>query len=141
MLTRRLYKDFQAFDDSAVAASNQSATAIRASYIPLDLKADKIERQVTRFIRGILELAGIDDDPTYQRNQLINKMEETQTLIMQASYFDEEYIRKKLLTINGDIDMIEEITDRIDAEDIDRLGQINEEPEEEQTEVIENVGG
>lgn len=135
MLTRRLYKDFQAFDDSAVAASNQSATAIRASYIPLDLKADKIERQVTRFIRGILELAGIDDDPTYQRNQLINKMEETQTLIMQASYFDEEYIRKKLLTINGDIDMIEEITDRIDAEDIDRLGQINEEPEEEQTEI------
>lgn len=133
MLQRRLYKDFQAFDDSAVAASNQSATAIRASYIPLDLKADKIERQVTRFIRGILELAGIDDDPTYQRNQLINKMEETQTLIMQAQYFDEEYIRKKLLTINGDIDMIEEITDRIDAEDIDRLGAVNEVPEEEQT--------
>lgn len=133
MLQRRLYKDFQAFDDSAVAASNQSATAIRASYIPLDLKADKIERQVTRFIRGILELAGIDDDPTYQRNPLINKMEETQTLIMQAQYFDEEYIRKKLLTINGDIDMIEEITGRIDAEDIDRLGAVNEVPEEEQT--------
>ena len=139
MLTRRLYKDFQAFDDSAVAASNQSATAIKASYIPLDLKADKIERQVTRFIRGILELAGIDDDPTYQRNQLINRMEETQTLIMQAQYFDEEYIRQKLLTINGDIDMMEDIAKRIDAEDIDRLSIDTEEPEENASEAPEEI--
>ena len=122
-----------------MAASNQSATAIKASYIPLDLKADKIERQVTRFIRGILELAGIDDDPTYQRNQLINRMEETQTLIMQAQYFDEEYIRQKLLTINGDIDMMEDIAKRIDAEDIDRLSIDTEEPEENAPQAPEEI--
>lgn len=121
MLTKRLYDDFQAFNSAAVAAQNQSATAIKASYIPLDLKCDKIERQVTRFILRILALAGIDDEPTYNRNQLINKQEETQGIIMQAQYFDEEYIREKLLAINGDIDMLEEINKRLDAENADRL--------------------
>lgn len=123
MLIRQLYQDFQAFDASAVTASNQSATAIRASYIPLDLKCDKIERQLTRCILGILKLAGIDDKPSYTRSQLINKQEETQTIIMQSQYFDDEYTRKKLLTINGDIDQYDEIVSRIDADDIDRLGE------------------
>lgn len=129
MLNTKLYKDFQAFDAASVTASNQSATAIRASYIPLDLKTDKIERQVTRFIRGILALAGIDDDPTYTRNQLINKLEETQTLVMQAQYLTEDYIRQKILTINGDIDRIDEITKQIEADDYERLD--TSKPEEE----------
>lgn len=131
MLTKRLYADFQAFDASAVTASNQSATAIKASYIPLDLKCDKIERQVTRWILGILKLAGIDDKPTYQRNQLINKTEETQNIVMQAQYLDEEYIREKFLAINGDVDQLEEITKRIDAEGINRMRASEEEPEDE----------
>ena len=130
MLTKRLYADFQAFDASAVTASNQSATAIKASYIPLDLKCDKIERQVTRWILGILKLAGIDDKPTYQRNQLINKTEETQNIIMQASYLDEEYVREKLLAINGDIDQLEEITKRVQADDYKRVDGVDEEEEE-----------
>lgn len=132
MLLRQLYDDFQAFNVAAVSASNQSATAIRASYIPLDLKCDKIERQVTRCILGILKLAGIDDQPSYTRNQLINKSEETQTIIMQAQYFDEEYTRKKLLTINGDIDQLDEITKRIDADGMNRMKSNDETPDEEE---------
>lgn len=126
MLSKRLYADFQAFDVAGVSASNQSATAIRASYIPLDLKCDKIERQVTRFLNAILKLAGIDDKPTYERNQLINKTEETQNLIMQAPYFDEDYLRRKLLAINGDLDMYEEISKRIDAEAMNRMKEAEE---------------
>jgi len=120
MLEKKLYDDFQAFNSSAVTASNQSATAIRASYIPLDLKTDMIERQVTRFISRILALAGIDDKPTYERNQLINKTEETQNIVMQAQYFDNEYVMKKLLAINGDIDQFEEIAKRKAEEEIQR---------------------
>lgn len=131
-LIKRLYEDFQAFDSAAVTASNQTATAIKASYVPLDLKCDKIERQVTRFINGILELAGIDDSPSYQRNQIINKAEESQTIISQAQYFDEEYIRKKLLMINGDIDMYDEIVDRIDAEDVERITGIDDQDDGEE---------
>lgn len=130
MLINRLYDDFQAFNAAAVSASNQSATAIKASYVPLDLKADSIERQVTRFIRGILKLAGIDDDPGYTRNQIINKTEETQRIIMQAQFFDDEYIRKSLLTVNGDIDQYEEISQRMDAEDADRFKAADEQQTE-----------
>lgn len=127
MLRDQLYDDFQAFDAKSISANDMSATAIKAAYVRLDMKTDKLERQVTRCINGILELAGIDDDPTYQRNQLINKSEEIQGITMQAEYFDEEYIREKLLAINGDIDMLEEINKRIDAEGIARINGVDNE--------------
>lgn len=121
MLTKKLYADFQAFDSAAVSAGNQTATAIKASYVPLDLKVDKYERQVTEFINGILEIAGIDDEPTYTRNAIINKMEETQTVLLGAQYYDDEYITQKLLTILGDADAFDEMMKRKDAEAMDRL--------------------
>ena len=39
-----------------------TATAIKASYVPLDLKTGKFESCVTRCIKGILAVAGLDDD-------------------------------------------------------------------------------
>lgn len=119
MLKKKLYEDFQCFDASAVSAGNQTATAIKASYVPLDLKTDKFEAEVTRFIVGILQIAGIDDKPSYTRNQIINKAEETQALLLGAEYYDEEYITKKLLTINGDIDQYEDIAKRKSEGEID----------------------
>lgn len=118
MLEKKLYQDFQAFDASAVTAGNQTATAIKASYVPLDLKTDGFEEQVTEFISGILLLAGIDDKPAYTRNQIVNRQEEVQTVLLAAQYFDEEYITRKLLSILGDADMTEEILKRRAAEDL-----------------------
>ena len=137
-LEARLYKDFQAFNPDSVTAANQSATAIRAAYVPLDLKCDiDLEPQVTEFILAVLKLAGIDDQPSYQRNRLVNETEETQKIILQAQYLDEEYIREKLLTVNGDIDMLDEINARIDAEAMKRtkpVPNIQDEDEEEEAE-------
>lgn len=121
MLTKRLYEDFQAFDASAVTAGNQTATAIKASYVPLDLKTDRLERQLTGFIKRILKLAGIDDKPAYTRNQVVNKQEEMQTLLMAAPYADDEYITKKALTILGDADMVDDVLKRRAAEDLGRF--------------------
>ncbi len=121
MLIRELYEDFQAFDSSAVSAGNQTATAIKASYVPLDLKCDKFERQVTAFINGILELAGIDDEPSYTRNQIVNKQEEVQTVLMGAAYVTAEYITRKVLTILGDADMAEQMLKEMEAEEVDRF--------------------
>lgn len=120
MLLKRLYTDFQAFDASAVSAGNQTATAIKASYVPLDLKTDKFEACVTRCIKGILAVAGLDDEPTYTRNQIINKQEEAQTVLLGAEYYDDDYITKKLLTILGDGDQYEELIKRKAAEELDR---------------------
>lgn len=134
MLKRKLYEDFQCFDAAAVSAGNQTATAIKASYVPLDLKTDKFESEVTRFIVEILRLAGIDDTPSYTRNQIINKAEETQSLLMGAQYYDDEYITKKLLTINGDIDQYEDMMKRKAAEDVDRFTGGNEQDIEQENE-------
>ena len=131
MLKRKLYEDFQAFDASAVSAGNQTATAIKACYVPLDLKTDKFETCVTRFILEILQIAGIEDKPTYTRNQIINKSEEIQSVLMGATYFDDEYITKKLLTILGDADQYDEMMKRKDAEDMERLSAVEESAEEE----------
>ena len=137
MLKKKLYEDFQCFDAAAVSAGNQTATAIKASYVPLDLKTDKFESEVTRFIVEILRLAGIDDTPSYTRNQIINKAEETQSLLMGAQYYDDEYITKKLLTINGDIDQYEDMMKRKAAEDVDRFTGGNE--QENEPEVTANA--
>lgn len=137
MLKRKLYEDFQCFDAAAVSAGNQTATAIKASYVPLDLKTDKFESEVTRFIVEILRLAGIEDQPSYTRNQIINKAEETQSLLMGAQYYDDEYITKKLLTINGDIDQYEDMMKRKAAEDIGRFTGGNE--QENEPEVTANA--
>lgn len=126
MLIDQLYDDFQAFDAKSMTAADMSATAIKAGYSRLDMKTDKIERQVTRFVNGILSLAGIDDNPTYQRNQMINATEETTRILQQAEYFDEEYITKKLLAINGDVDMYDEIMKRKDDENMRRLKELED---------------
>ena len=123
MLEKSLYDDFMAFDPHSVQAGNQTATAINASYTNLDLKTDDFERQVTEFIQGILELAGIDDEPTYTRNKLINKMEEMQTLAMMEPYVDSDYMTTKALTIMGDADMVEEVLNHRAAEDLGRFDE------------------
>lgn len=58
------------------------------------MKTDKFESEVTRFIVEILRLAGIEDQPSYTRNQIINKSEETQNILLGAAYYDDEYITK-----------------------------------------------
>lgn len=58
-------------------------------------------------------------NPSYTRSQIINKLEEIQALLMGAAYYDDEYITKKLLTINGDIDQYEDMMKRKAAEVID----------------------
>lgn len=131
MLTKKLYTDFQAFDASAVSAGNQTATAIKATYVPLDMKTDKFEKFLSPCIRKILSLAGIDDEPSYTRNQIINKQEEIQTVMLCAEFLDEEYTVKKILTILGDTDQYEDLMRRKAAETLDRTAGNQEEGTEE----------
>ena len=134
MLKRKLYEDFQAFDSSAVSAGNQTATAIAASYTPLDLKVDDFEASVTEFILGLLDLAGIDDEPSYTRSRIINKSEETQTILMGADDYDDEYITTKLLTILGDADQYDTLMERKAAEEAERVEEEPDFPPQEGTE-------
>src|SRR5699024_3599921 len=105
----------------AVSAGNQTATAIKASYAPLDLKTDRFERCVTGFILELLKLAGIKDRPSYTRNRLVNTKEETVTILKAEHYYDDEYITKKLRTLNTDADQFDKLQRRKIAEDANRM--------------------
>lgn len=137
MLQKKAYQDFQAFDASAVTAGNQTATAIKASYVPLDLKADKFETQATRFIHGILQIAGIDDEPTYTRNKIVNTSEEIQTLLMGAEHLSDEYVTRKVLTLLGDADLYDEVMSQREA---DEMTRVQDEPDDTQDNQLDAQG-
>ena len=51
---------------------------------------------------------------------------------MQAQFLPEEYIQEKLLTINGDIDMLESIQEKEENEEVKRLREAEKRLKEQQ---------
>ena len=115
-LEKQLYKDFMALKVEDISAKSVTNDQIMAAYEPLNQKTDQFEYQVTEFIKGILALAGIDDEPTYTRSQMSNRKESVELVLSAAEYLDEEYITRKILTILGDGDKVEDVLQRRVAE-------------------------
>ena len=67
-----------------------------------------------------MELAGIEDDPTYTRSQMSNQSELLEMVLQCAEYLDDEYVTTKILTLLGDADKAQEVIKRKDAEAADR---------------------
>lgn len=129
-LTEQLYADFTALKVQDLSAGNKTATEIAAAYEPINQKTDQFEYCVTEFINGILELAGIEDEPTYTRSQMSNQGELLDMVLQCAEYLDDEYVTTKILTLLGDADKAKEVLKRKDAEAADRYKQQEAELEE-----------
>ena len=129
-LTDCLYSGFMALRVESISAGSVTATQIQAAYEPINQKTDQFEYCVTEFINGILELAGIEDEPTYTRSQMSNQSELLEMVLQCAEYLDDEYITTKLLTLLGDADKVKEVLKRKDAEAADRYKQQEAELEE-----------
>ena len=119
-LTAQLYHDFMALKVEDVSAGSVTATQIQAAYEPINQKTDQFEYCVTDFIQSILELAGIEDEPTYTRSQMSNQSELLEMVLQCAEYLDEEYVTTKLLTLLGDADKVQEVMERKMADDANR---------------------
>lgn len=119
LLEKDLYKDAMALDTEAIATGNTVATAIRAAYEPLNEKTDDYEYCVIEFIQSILELAGIEDDPTFKRSMIVNQTEETNMVLAAAQYLDNKTVLKKLPFISPD--EIDEILDNLTREEATRF--------------------
>ena len=130
-IEKDLYQDYMAFDPRSIASGAATATQIRAAYEPMNSKADEYEYCVLEFLQHILDLAGIEDNPTFDRSYIVNKQEEIQTLTTAAQYLTEDYITNKILAILGDADLYEDMVEEKDGEDIERIGTINEVEEDE----------
>ena len=60
-------------------------------------------------------------------------------ILMGAEYYDDEYITKKLLTINGDADQFDALMERKAAEEMERVETEPDFPPQEETEVTEDA--
>ena len=91
-----MYNDFMAVNPAPIAAGNVTATQIMAAYEPLNNKVDEFEYCIIDFIHGILAVAGIDDEPEFKRSPISNQIEQTEMIMMAASYLDDETVIKSL---------------------------------------------
>lgn len=111
-LSADLYRDFMGLDTKEIANGAATATEIKAAYEPLDQKTDDYEAQVKEFLNDILNLAGIDDTPTFTRRKIVNTAEEANMILASAQYTSSEYTTRKLLSLFGDMDKVEEVMDQ-----------------------------
>ena len=136
-----LYEDFMAMDYKNVASGSVVTAQIDAAFANLDLKADDFEFNVIDFLQGVLTVLGIEDDPTFTRNKIVNANEQIGTLLQAREYLDDEYLTRKILELLGDGDLADEILKRLDAEDMDRINVPPNEPSDEGVEGTEAEGG
>lgn len=96
ILKKDLYDDFQIVNVEALSASAKTATEIRAAYQPMDDKCGDFEYLLIEAIQNIMELAGIDDEPSFQWNRIANQTEETNMVMTAAPILGEEMAVRKL---------------------------------------------
>ena len=138
-----LYEDFQLVDMDKIMSGNLTATAIRMGYQSQDNKCGDFEYCIRDFIGKLLELLGIDDTPSFQWNRIANQLEETQMVLSAATYLDDEAVLRHLPWLTPE--EVDEILERRDAEDMERLdvvdtgGRENEESDSEETDTAETA--
>lgn len=129
-LRRQIFDNQMGLDVRNIAGGAATATQIKAAYEPLNTKADLVEFNVTEFIHGVLDVLGIDDEPTYTRSYIVNQQEMIQTIVSAGADLPQEYKTRKILEVLGDIDRADEIIDMLTAEDANRFTTEPEEAEE-----------
>ena len=135
-LSADMYKDFMAFDTERIANGAVTATQIKAGYEPLNSKTDDFEYNVKMFLKDILAIAGVDDEPTFTRSKVVNVQEEVNTVLAAAQYLPQEYVTKKILTIMGDGDKTDDILEEMEDEDVNRYEEMGESTSEENSEEV-----
>lgn len=125
-LREDLYDDAMALDTKRIASGAATATEIKAAYEPLNNKTDQFEYCVLDFLQEVLRIAGIDDEPTFTRSLIVNTGEEVQMVLAAAAFLDGEYVTRKIMTLLGDADQIEDALTRINADDYEKFtGGVN----------------
>lgn len=121
-LSADLYRDAMALDTKLISSGAVTATQILAAYEPLNSKADEFEYCVHDFLHKLLFIAGIENEKAaFTRSMILNKSEEIQSLIQAGTYLDSDYVTQKILSIQGDGDMAEEMLNKLHADELSRM--------------------
>ena len=113
-----LYRDFQMLDVTKLQGGQKTATEINAAYQPMDNKVDQFEYCVIDFLQALFKIVGIEDEPSFTRSKVTNQMEQTQMVLLAASYLDDETILSKLPWLTQE--EIANILKRKSAEELER---------------------
>ena len=136
-IEKDLYRDYQALNTDEIKSGSVVTAQIKAAYEGMNSKADDHEYMVTDFLDNLMEIVGIDDEATFQRSMLTNQGEQIEWVLQSAQYLSEDYVTRKILTILGDADQIDEVLRDMDNEAADRIPI--EEPVEDTEEPQEDV--
>lgn len=120
-IERDLFRDAMALNVYDMRSGAVTATEIEAAYEPLNSKVDEYEYCIIKFIKGILAIAGMEDDPSFTRSMLVNVQENIQSIVAAAQYLDSEYVTEKILTLLGDADKVEEVLTRMQQDELKTL--------------------
>lgn len=118
-LEKDLYKDYMALNIDEIKGGAVTATQIEAAYEPLNTKADMYEYQIIKFIKGILAVAGIEDDPTFTRSKLVNVNESIGAVLQAGEYLSEDYVTEKVLNLLGDGEAAEDMMDEMEEDELE----------------------
>ena len=121
-LEKQLYKDAMILNPQDIASGAATATQIKAAYEPQNVRTDDLEYCVLDFLDGILKVAGMTDEPTFSRSEIVNQEELIRTLTMAAEHVSQEYMTTKILTVLGDGDRAEDVLAQMQAEAMTRAG-------------------
>ena len=117
-----LYRDAQMLDVTKLQGGQKTATEITAAYQPMDNKVDQLEYCVNDFLQKLFLLIGIDDEPAFVRSKVVNQLEQTQMVMLAASYLDDEAILVHLPWLTQE--EAAEILRRKSAEEIERSAAV-----------------
>lgn len=130
LLRSDLYEDFQSVDIKALSAAAKTTQEIKAAFQAMDNKCADFEYFIIDFVQKILELAQINDEPSFTWNRMINQTEQTNMVLSAANYLSDEMIIKKLPFLTP-----EEADEVISKRKEDELHQFNDgEPDDESDE-------
>lgn len=126
-----LYEDAMALDTKNIANGATTATQIKAAYEPLNSKADDFEYCVLDFLQGLMDVAGVRDKPSFTRSMIVNTSEEITNVIQAGDVLSEEYKTRKVLTLLGDADKVEDVLNQLDIAAESLIDKQEEESHEE----------
>lgn len=96
ILRRDIYEDFQALDVQTLSAAQKTTQEIQAAYQSQDNKCADFEYFIIEFVQKVMALAGIDDNPTFNWNRIINQNEQTTMILSSANYLPADLLIKHL---------------------------------------------
>ena len=117
-----------------IAAGNKTTVEIKAAYENLNLRCDEVEKYVSDFIRGCLEVIGEDPDEPFhfKRPNNINQSEFVQLILAALPVIGDDVALKQILESLGMIDEYENIKEQKEAAEMGMFNGNDNDAEKQQ---------